>query len=126
SLHDALPILRAPALGDQVGAPVEHADPVEGDRERIGEDLRHDRLVALAGRGAAGVELHASGPADDEARGLRGPGPARLDEAADADAVQPAVHEAAVVLREAGIVTRLQGAAERGAIVSAVVLAGGL
>src|SRR5207247_430832 len=74
----------------------------------------------------ARAERHAAAPATDDTRGLGRPGPPRRDEAADADPAPLAVHEPAVVLREARVVTRLERPAERRRVIAAVVRAGGL
>ena len=80
--------MRADAERDAVGLPVNHAAAPVIDAERVGGDLRHDGLKALAERGAAGDDLDHARRIDRYVHAVGRAEPAFLDEHRDADADQ--------------------------------------
>ena len=74
--------------GDAVGLAVDDAALPVIDAERVGGNLRHHGLKALAERGAAGDDLDHAGGIDGNAHAVGRAEPALLDEHRNADADQ--------------------------------------
>ena len=91
--------VRADAEGDAVGLAVDHAAVLVIDAERVGGDLRHDGLEALAERGAAGDDFDHAGRVDGNFHAVGRTEPALFDEHGDADADQFAGGFALLALR---------------------------
>src|ERR1700722_19710626 len=79
--------MRANAESDAVGLAVDNAAALIIDTERIGGDLRHDGLKALAERGAASDDLNHPGLVDEilPTIGRTEPALSHKHRAADAD-----------------------------------------
>ena len=72
--------VRPDAVGDPVGAPVRDADAAVVEAERVGADLRHRRLEALAHRRAAGEDLDAAVGVHGDPRPVGRPAAALFEE----------------------------------------------
>ncbi len=78
--------MRADAVGNAVGLAVHDADAPIIDAKRLGADLRHRRLEALADRGAAGDDLDGAAGVDRNPRAVGRSAAAFFDEQCDAGA----------------------------------------
>ena len=76
---------RPHAVGDLIGAPVEHADVIERSAQRVGADLGERGLHALADRGDPGDHLDPAARVDGDAHAVERAEPALLDEHAEAE-----------------------------------------
>src|SRR6266536_909917 len=83
----------AEALLEVGGRAVQHADLVYRQIERLGRDLRADRLEPLADVRRADVYRGAAAPVELDARVLPRPGGAAFDEARHGDPVVAAVDQ---------------------------------
>ena len=73
--HRGARSVRADAEGDAVGLAVDHAALLVIDAERVGGNLRHHGLEALAERGAAGHDFDRAGRVDRNFTPSAGPSP---------------------------------------------------